>query len=385
MRSSFDVRCSTGRYAVAIAAGSLRATLAEAGERVLVVDEFFAPAAIRAGGDPIALAADERTKSLDRMTEIIAAIRRRRATRDTTLIAVGGGVVQDAAAFAASVYMRGIPWIYVPTTLLSMADSCIGGKSSINVGKYKNIVGTYHPPAAVVIDPVLTRSLSVEQRAAGLCEAAKICLCRGLDTLDLYLALAPSVASDEQALAAVIDVSLRAKKWFIEVDEFDRAERLVLNFGHTFGHAIEAASGFAVSHGVAVGLGMTAALHLGAALGRDYGAEPRIAAFRAHIDALLDAVNGLGAILGRVSIADLMDAFQADKKHSRESFAVILLTPAGTAERVLLPRDEETASKIEAAFASMLAERASTKPDAAHRSFAGFNGGAFAGSRVERR
>lgn len=373
MRSSFDVRSSTGSYPVAIATGALQATLAEAGERILIVDEFFAPTAIRAGHDPIALAADEHAKSLDRTAEIIAAIRRRRATRDTTLIAIGGGVVQDAAAFAASIYMRGVSWIYVPTTLLGMADSCIGGKSSINVGKYKNIVGTYHPPKSVVIDPAVIWSLSVEQRAAGLCEAAKICLCRGPGALDLYLAHAPSVASNERTLTAVIDISLRAKKWFIEVDEFDRAERLALNFGHTFGHAIEAASGFKVSHGIAVGLGMTAAFHLGAALGRDYGAKPRIAAFRAHIDALLDTVRGLSGVLGRVSIADLMDAFRSDKKHSRESFAVILPTPAGAAERVMLPRDAETMSKIEAAFASMLAERAPAKSDAADGAFVIFN------------
>lgn len=373
MRSSFDVRSSTGSYAVAIAAGSLQATLAEAGERILIVDEFFAPSMVRAGRDPIALAADERTKSLDMMTELIATIRNRHATRDTTLIAIGGGVVQDAAAFAASVYMRGIPWIYVPTTLLGMADSCIGGKSSINVGKYKNIVGTYHPPESVVIDPAVIWSLSVEQRAAGLCEAAKICLCRGPGALELYLAHAPSVASNERTLTAVIDISLRAKKWFIEIDEFDRAERLLLNFGHTFGHAIEAASGFKVSHGVAVGLGMTAAFHLGASLGRDYGAELRIAAFRAHIDALLDTVGGLSEVLGRVSIEDLMDAFRSDKKHSHESFAVILINPAGAAECVMLPRNPETASKIEAAFASVLVERTQVKRDAADGALIGFS------------
>lgn len=357
MPSCFEVKASAGTYTVSVAPGLLQALLSEPGERVFLVDAFLAGPLIAAGLDPIVLVADEHAKSLDRMAEIIVALRDRRATRDTVLVAIGGGVVQDVAAFAASIYMRGIDWVYVPTTLLSMTDSCIGGKSSINVGAYKNIVGTFHPPLRVVIDPTSTATLSDEQKAAGLCEAAKICLCRGPETLERYLALAPQALRDKIALTEIIVSSLQAKTWFIEIDEFDTAERLVLNFGHTFGHALEAASGYAISHGIAVGLGMMAALHLGEALGRNYAAAPHIAAFRAHIVALLKTVDNLADTLVRVEPAALMNAFSGDKKHKRDQFAVILADGTGRIERCLLPRDDHTTALIEKTFVGMLHER----------------------------
>jgi 3-dehydroquinate synthase len=360
---SFTVAASTGDYRVAIEQGLSRRLLGEdlqvgAGDRVFLVDDCLRTPFLEAGLDPILVVADEPAKSLDRMTEIVVQLRERRATRRTTLVAVGGGVVQDIAAFAASVYMRGIDWVYVPTTLLSMTDSCIGGKSSINVGPYKNIVGTFHPPVEVLIDPGYAATLNDEQRAAGLCEAAKICLCRSGEAFDAYLADCPAVSSAPDVLVAVVDRSLRAKKWFIEVDEFDRNERLLLNFGHTFGHAIEAATGFAVSHGIAVGLGMEAAFHLGAAMGRDYAGTPRLQSFRAHLDELLASVDGLGAALHTGSVPALMDAFESDKKHGRDRYAVILPRQDGAIERLMLARDADTRALVEGAFAQLLAAHA---------------------------
>lgn len=356
MPASFDVATSTGPYGVAIAPGALGTTLRQDGERVYMVDAFLAERVRAAGIDPIVIEADESAKSLDRMTGLVVAMRERRATRDTVLVAVGGGVVQDAAAFVASVYMRGLDWVYVPTTLLSMVDSCIGGKSSINVGKYKNIVGTIHPPVQVVVDPLVAETLSVQQRAAGLCEAAKICLCKGPDAFDAYLALRPAPDMSADALAGVIALSLDAKRWFIEVDEFDRGERLLLNFGHTFGHAVESASGFAVSHGIAVGLGMLAALHLGEAMGRDYAAAYHVPAFRAHVAELVGWVEGLADVLAPIGVPALMDAFESDKKHARDRYAVIVVADDGAVERRFLPRDARSAALIAQAFGAMLAD-----------------------------
>ena len=355
MHTSFEISSSVGTYPVHIAPGLLDRAMQGDGERLFMVDRFLAERFRDAGLEPLMIEADEHGKSLDRMTEVIVALRERRATRATELIAVGGGVVQDVAAFAASIYMRGIRWTYVPTTLLSMTDSCIGGKSSINVGRYKNIVGTFHPPRQVLIDPALTRTLSAEQRAAGLCEAAKISLCRGADSLAAYLALGASPQAGEDVLARVVDHSLRAKKWFIEVDEFDQGERLLLNFGHSFGHAIEAACDFRIAHGIAVGLGMLAAFDLGEAMGRDYRRAPGIAAFRAHISQLVAAAPAVPAALAGVSVAALMDAFGSDKKHGRDLFAVITVTPGGVVQREFLPRDAASAAMIERAYATMIA------------------------------
>lgn len=360
MRTSFEIASSTGKYGVTIAPGALDEVLAQPTNQVFIVDAFLRERLESAGIDPIAIVADEQAKSLDRMTDLIMAMREHGATRGSKLVAIGGGVVQDAASFAASVYMRGIDWTYVPTTLLSMTDSCIGGKSSINVGRYKNIVGTIHPPSKVIIDPGLAATLSAEQVAAGLCEAVKIALCRGPETLGAYFALSPNAQSDPAVLTEVIALSLNAKKWFIEVDEFDRGERLLLNFGHTFGHALEAASGFSISHGIAVGLGMLAAFDFGEARGRDYRHGLHLSAFRRHVGQLVARIDGLAPQLARISVSALLDAFSSDKKHSANQFALILPTEAGRIERVMLPRDPATATAIERAFVAMAEGLAAT-------------------------
>ena len=353
MPSSFDVASAAGSYPVRIGPGLLVEVMEAPGDRLFVIDAFLADRFRAAGIDALTIDAREGAKSLDRMAEIVVALRERGATRSTELVAVGGGVVQDIVAFTASIYMRGIAWTFVPTTLLAMADSCIGGKSSINVGAYKNIVGTFHPPSAVLVDPTLTATLSPGQRAAGLCEAAKIALCRGPESFAHYLALQPGVDADERTLTAVCDHALRAKKWFVEIDEFDRGERLLLNFGHTFGHAIEAASRFAVGHGIAVGLGMIAALRLGEAMGRSYAAAPHVARFEAHIATLVAVAPGVAEALERLDPVALMTAFAADKKHGRDRFAVITVTADGTVQRAFLPRDAASERLIAAAFATI--------------------------------
>lgn len=358
---AFEIMSSTGDYRVEIAPGLLAKTLAEGGERVFVVDARFAATVRAAGFNPIVIKSDESVKSLDRMADIVIALRERRATRETELVAIGGGVVQDVAAFVASVYMRGLRWLLLPTTLLSMADSCIGGKSSINVGKYKNLVGSIHSPERVLIDPELVHTLSDEQRAAGLCEAAKICFCRGPGSFAGYLAIAPNAKSDAETLTCVIEQSLRAKKWFIEMDEFDRAERLALNFGHSFGHAIEAGSDFAIGHGIAVGLGMLAALHLGELMGVDYADVPEVEALRSQLCMLLSNIDDLPRLVSNMSVDGLLDAFQSDKKHLRDAYAVITVDEQGMVRRKLLARDGSSTALIADAFAMMRAEVASAR------------------------
>ena len=356
MPVSFDIKSSTGGYGVSIGNGALAELLSRPGDQVFVVDAYFAHLFEGAAESPILIEAKETSKSLDRIPDVIIALRERSVTRGTTLIAVGGGIVQDIAAFVASVYMRGIDWIYVPTTLLSMVDSCIGGKSSINVGKYKNIVGGFHPPKQVIIDPSLAGTLGDEQMAAALCEAAKICLCLDVSTFDRYLGLDPNVNSSAEAVGQIIDLSLRAKKHFIEIDEFDKGERLTLNFGHTFGHSLESASCFAISHGIAVGLGMLAAIRLGELLGHDYSHLAHVARFHEHIERLVGAVDGIDGIVGGLSVDEAMDAFLSDKKHGRDSLAVVIFNGYGEVERVSLPRTTASTAQIAKAFSSLIAE-----------------------------
>lgn len=355
MSASFEIRAASGTYTARIQAGSLEEMVARGGDIVILCDAYFADRFDGRGVPVISLPALETTKSLDEISRVITALREAGASRRTRLIAVGGGIVQDVAGFVASIYMRGLKWDYAPTTLLAMVDSCIGGKSSINVGPYKNLVGTFHPPKTILIDPGLCETLSADQRTAGLCEAAKICFARSPEAFGAYLALEPSVVAGPTALGEVIALSLASKKWFLEIDEFDQAERLLLNYGHTFGHAIESASDFRLSHGIAVGLGMMAAGAMSRLLGRVEAGEGPTARFESHIHDLLLETPDLGPLVADLTPDRLMVAFRGDKKHTADTFAVVLPLAGGGVERIELNRSPETETLIQSAFAQMKA------------------------------
>ena len=354
MSASFDIVASTGTYPVTVGAGLLADELARAPQAVVLCDERFAATLAAPGRRVIAVAAREEDKDLAAMPGLIRRLRQAGVTRDTELLAIGGGIVQDIATFCASTYMRGLVWRYAPTTLLGMVDSCIGGKSSINVGEYKNLVGTIHPPRAIAVDTTVVASLDVTQRIAGLCEAAKICFARGPEAFAAYLATTPGPSMDDAALERMIVGSLKAKKWFIEIDEFDRAERLLLNFGHTFGHALESASAYALPHGIAVGLGMLCAQELSERLGRRTASAPMVPEFLAHLRALLANVPETTAVLRGLSVEAAFKAFCSDKKHGAAHFTVILIDGRGALERLRLPRDEAHSQLIQESFAALV-------------------------------
>jgi 3-dehydroquinate synthase len=227
----------------------------------LIVDELFKDQFIDIKTPVFWVKCQEKHKTLGQVEAICEAMKIASIRRSSSIAAVGGGIVQDLATLAASIYMRGIKWSYFPTTLTGMADSCLGGKSSINVGGTKNLVGNVYPPAAIHIDLKFATTLSVEAQIAGLAEAVKICFARGADAFEDYLSNpAALLTGDVDDLGALINLSLSSKKWFIEKDEFDVAERQLLNFGHSFGHALEAACAFRIQHGVGVAIGMLAAI-----------------------------------------------------------------------------------------------------------------------------
>lgn len=331
---------------MAIEPGLFNAMLGDGSDDILISDEWFAEQLATSGRRCIIVPASELAKSLDSIPELVISLRKIGANRQTALIALGGGIVQDVAAFIASVYMRGLKWKYYPTTLLAMVDSCIGGKSSINVGPYKNLVGTYHPPESVLIDPSLALTLSDERRVGGLVEAAKICFCRGEEAFREYISFEPRPAMSVELVERVAKCSLLAKKWFIEIDEFDKSERLLLNFGHTFGHAIEGASHFEIEHGVGVGIGILCALEMGRLLGRKYSKSQTVEMIREHLKGLLAAVPRLRERLSKVLVQDVLDRFQADKKHGTAFYTVILATDNGIVELFRLPKNEQSLNLV---------------------------------------
>ena len=354
MYASFEIASSIKPYKVTIENNSFGKLFASDKRTVILCDDFFSPV-LRSKGLPIvAIPASEESKSLESMPGVILEMRKLAMTRNSEVIAVGGGCVQDVATFCCSIYMRGVIWRYMPSTLLGMVDSCIGGKSAINVGQYKNLVGNFYPPQEVIIDPSLAGSLSVEQRVAGLCEAAKITFARGQDAFYQYLALSPRADMDGAALVRLLELSLRSKKWFIEIDEFDKRERLLLNFGHTFGHAIEGAGRFSIAHGVAVGLGMLAALDFAQyALGITKHAT-QVVALQEHISHLLRQVEGLSATANKLNFDELLAHFDSDKKHEATAYTIISVNSRGELERYQISKDADNRDALRRSFESAL-------------------------------
>jgi 3-dehydroquinate synthase len=359
MSESFDIVASTGSYAVHIEPGAFATRLADWRKDVVIADDFFRTQTNTAGtlGNALYYPAHETMKSLDAAPELIERIRKCGANRQTQFVAIGGGVIQDLVAFAASIYMRGVRWMYVPTTILAMVDSCIGGKSSINVGAYKNLVGTYHPPETVYIDPELARTLPLDQQASGIIEAAKICFCRGPESFRAYLGTHPHPGMETAELGRLISHSLRAKKWFIEIDEFDAKERLLLNFGHTFGHAIEGASHYSISHGIAVGLGILCAL----AFARQsddsddvYAGAPIIGELESHLKSLISAVPELRQHLSALPIGEVLERFESDKKHRQDNYVLILAEPTGEVVLKQVAKSPASKARVERAIRSVV-------------------------------
>ena len=365
MREFFEIESSAGRYAVVIGQEPIAARIAEGSDCVVLIDQRVADgrADCIAGVTParvIRIEADEAAKSLENLPSVFARLRGAGANRRTQLIAVGGGVVQDIATFVASTYMRGLRWSYFPTTLLGMVDSCIGGKSSINVLGHKNLVGNFYPPAEVVIDVGFAATLDPIQVAAGLCESLKICYARGFDEFERHAARLKAPRPDDSTLTGIVSQSLHAKKWFIERDEFDHAERLLLNFGHTFGHAIESATEFAVPHGIAVGLGVQCAVdHAQTAGWLDAEGERRTRALVRQVDDVLYLAHRGKAVekwpgLEQTDVQRLLAAFNSDKKHGTDDYFVIVPAGDGALERRPIGRDAQGCSSIAATFERFL-------------------------------
>jgi len=188
--------------------------------------------------------------------------------RDCVVVAVGGGVTTDLAGFVAATYLRGVPIIQVPTSTLAMIDASVGGKTGVDVHAGKNLVGAFHAPRAVVADTAVLATLDTAQRAEGLVEAVKHGAIRDESHVTAVVRRSgPLVGAEPEACADVIGASVRLKAEVVAEDEFEVGVRQILNFGHTIGHAIEAAADYRIGHGRAVAYGMIAEARIGEGLG----------------------------------------------------------------------------------------------------------------------
>lgn len=209
----------------------------------------------------LVLPAGEETKCLTQLGTVLEFLASNRLTRTDAVFALGGGVIGDLAGFAAAVYLRGIRYVQIPTTLLAAVDSSVGGKTAIDLSVGKNLAGAFHQPAAVFCDPALLSTLPPETFSDGCAEVIKYAVLAGEP---LYSLLQSPADAD---WARIIAECVSIKRDLVQEDEFDTGARMFLNLGHTFGHAIEQASALSVTHGKGVAIGMVAAARLSVHLG----------------------------------------------------------------------------------------------------------------------
>ena len=313
-------------------------------------------AGLRAQGWPVEslmLPSGEAAKELAVIGEAARELARRRVERRDPLIAIGGGALGDPAGFLAATYLRGVPWIQMPTTLVAQVDSAIGGKTGVDLPEGKNLLGAFHHPASIVLDVAALRTLPERQQRAALGEVVKMAalgdeaLFATLEADGEAVARGEAAAFDRGVVAEVVERSAWAKVEVVAADEREQGAdggRITLNLGHTIAHALEAADGYAtLLHGEAVGYGLRAAVRVGAAVGvtpTDRGSR---------IERLLDRLD-----LGRAPLpypADaVLAASETDKKHAGGRLRWVLPTADGT-----VVRDDVPADVVAAAVASILA------------------------------
>jgi len=290
----------------------------------------------------------EKFKTLASVERLVRQMAQSGGDRGSLLIAFGGGIVGDVGGFLAAIYMRGIPYVQVPTTLLSQVDSSVGGKTGVNLPEGKNLVGSFHHPRAVFADIGVLGTLPERELRAGLMESVKAGIIRDRALVRFMEEHADEVLGrDEKALEKVITASIRMKAGVVNLDERENGLRMILNFGHTVGHALEQATGYkTLLHGEAVGWGMVAALHL---------ARERGTITAKQFERLETLVNLYGPLPGlKLKTAKVAAATGGDKKNVGGVRRFVLPLGIGDAGVV----EDVTPVELEAAVGYMLAKAA---------------------------
>lgn len=258
----------------------------------------------------------EGNKSIERIIPVIEQLVVNGVRKNDSLVAIGGGIIQDITCFIATIYLRGINWNFVPTTLLAQADSCIGSKSSINLTNTKNILGTFNPPSEIFICSEFLDTLSEQEINSGIGEILKVHAIDSIDSFNRLIIDFDELKINRALLNHYIYQALSIKKKFIEIDEFDRGIRNIFNYGHSFGHAIESATKYMIPHGIAVSIGMDMA--------------NRISVLRGLIP--IEHFNRMHTVLRKnyeafskvqINLEDIISALKKDKKNTTTQLALI--------------------------------------------------------------
>ena len=278
--------------------------------------------------------ASEPHKSYDYCGTIIQEMLNRNIRKNSTIIAIGGGIMQDISAFVSSILFRGIEWQFVPTTLLAQADSCIGGKTSINFYGIKNTLGNFNPPVAIYIDKAFLNTLPVDDIKSGIGEMLHFYYYANSQFIHALFNDYQNLLVDRSRLKPFIQESLRIKKSVIEVDEFDKGERNKFNYGHTFGHALESVTNYAIKHGQAVTVGMDIANRLSQKMG--------LIDLQLYTDIERQLrVNFPLFNLSSININEYIKYLSKDKKNVDDQLVCILCEGRGKMVKKKIPMDAE--------------------------------------------
>jgi 3-dehydroquinate synthase len=345
--TEIEVGLGERRYRIRIGSGVLADAVywrdAIHGKHVLIVsDENVAPlyAAnvqhLMQEDDPrlqialLTLSAGEAHKSLNAVSHVFDALAQLGATRDSCVIALGGGVVGDIAGFAAACWMRGVDFVQMPTTLLAMVDSSVGGKTGVDHAAGKNLIGAFHQPRTVIADVLTLATLPERELRAGFAEVIKIACIGDAEFFDWLVANVDALLTrDAEALTHAIATCCRFKAAVVARDERESGERALLNFGHSFGHAIETEAGYgSLLHGEAVAIGMVMAARMSAQLGMSDDADTQ------HLGRLLEKFGLPIELPAKLQADALLARMQLDKKNRAGTLRLILWRGIGQAEIV---------------------------------------------------
>lgn len=323
-------QAASGAYDITVGKGSWQKISEFTGRKLLVRDGNVPNPGIEADGE-IVLTPGEQYKTFSAVESICRAAAGLHLTRKDRFIALGGGVTGDLTGFAAAIYMRGVHFIQIPTTLLAMVDASVGGKTAADLPEGKNLIGAFHQPDAVLIDPGFLKTLSFTDLTCGLAEVVKTAV-----ILDGELFEKLEQAGESTILAPDFDTlypelvkrCCQLKAQVVEADEKELGLRAILNYGHTFGHAVEQKSNFSIPHGAAVAIGMNVAGTLAVTLG-SWSADDA----RRQLE-LLKKLHLPVTVPVSFSSSELLEVMRSDKKNDASGIRLVLPEKIGSAKTV---------------------------------------------------
>lgn len=319
--------------------------LVEVKDSIFIIDEKVAKLftneiePIIANSRKILITSNEANKTINYSQNVIRELILLNVRKNDTLIAIGGGITQDIVTFISSVLFRGVNWKFFPTTLLAQCDSCIGSKSSINFDNFKNLIGTFNPPSEIFIYPGFLETLTESEIRSGIGEMLHYYFIEGLNLAQEVSDKFEILLKDRKILPYFISNSLRIKKVIIELDEFDTSIRHIFNFGHTFGHAIEAITNYSIPHGQAISIGMDLANFIALSRGLLSNAD-----FELMHSILIKNIPPFQ--FTPENIDNYFEALSRDKKNHGNQLGCILLSAPGKASKVFIELDNHLKTLI---------------------------------------